>query len=888
MALNPGRHLGPYEILGSAGAGGMGEVYKARDTRLDREVAIKVLHAKVANSADIKERFEREAKVIAGLNHPNICTLFDIGSEDGVDYLVMEYIEGETLSERLEKGPLPKEELLSVAIQIADALDKAHKQGLVHRDLKPGNVMLTKEGSKLLDFGLAKFQPQAGFLDALSSAETRTTPLTTQGAIIGTLQYMSPEQLEGEEADARSDIFAFGATLYQMATGQNAFEGKSRASLIASVLKEQPRAISEITSLVPIALEKVIRQCLSKDPDQRWQSAGDLKRSLSLISEGGSISAVASNPKGIDSKYLPWFLAVNLAVVAIVFTTLWRSKSVEPAQEIRSQILEPTEVEFVNWGGGDAVLSPNGLSLAFLASATAASEAQSMIWVRALNSLEAQPLKGTEEAMFPFWSPDSKSIGFFSGGKLRKILATGGPALTLCDAPNGRGGSWNSDDIILFSPKSSGPIYRIGAGGGESQVALALDTAFKDYTHRWVRFLPDGDHFLYFARTDGEAGSEQDAICVASLSGGERKRLINARSNAEFCDEHILFVRDGVLMAQPFDVSSTENSGDVFSVAENVTYAPDWSRGVFSAIEGGKILYRAGLLTRETQLRILDENGKTLDTIGEASQSRYPRISPDGRKVVFNLTEAGAPNADIWMYHLEHGTRTRLTFEETSENSPVWSPTGDRIAYTSIKGVFRIFLRDIGGSEEATLLLSDSTVIGPSDWSKDGKYLLYERISPITGSDVYVKNVDDDSEPVALLNSEDWESEPALSPDGRWLAYTGNSNSPEIFVTNFPSPDGKWQISLNGGGKPRWSAAGDKLFYVDSRDNIISVEVNGSGKSFRVGKATQLFRLRAERTGSSYDVFNDGKRFLVNARLDDNYIPSIVLIQNWQPSNSGR
>jgi len=458
----------------------------------------------------------------------------------------------------------------------------------------------------------------------------------------------------------------------------------------------------------------------------------------------------------------------------------------------------------------------------------------------------------------------------------------------LCDAPNGRGGSWNSDDIILFSPKSSGPIYRIGAGGGESQVALALDTAFKDYTHRWVRFLPDGDHFLYFARTDGEAGSEQDAICVASLSGGERKRLINARSNAEFCDEHILFVRDGVLMAQPFDVSSTENSGDVFSVAENVTYAPDWSRGVFSAIEGGKILYRAGLLTRETQLRILDENGKTLDTIGEASQSRYPRISPDGRKVVFNLTEAGAPNADIWMYHLEHGTRTRLTFEETSENSPVWSPTGDRIAYTSIKGVFRIFLRDIGGSEEATLLLSDSTVIGPSDWSKDGKYLLYERISPITGSDVYVKNVDDDSEPVALLNSEDWESEPALSPDGRWLAYTGNSNSPEIFVTNFPSPDGKWQISLNGGGKPRWSAAGDKLFYVDSRDNIISVEVNGSGKSFRVGKATQLFRLRAERTGSSYDVFNDGKRFLVNARLDDNYIPSIVLIQNWQPSNSGR
>ncbi len=888
MALEIGKQLGPYKILGSAGAGGMGEVYKATDTRLDREVAIKVLHTKVANSADIKERFEREAKVIAGLNHPNICTLFDIGYEDGIDYLVMEYIEGETLSDRLANGPLPNEELLTVAIQIADALDKAHKQGLVHRDLKPGNVMLTKEGAKLLDFGLAKFTPQVGFLDALSSAETRTTPLTTQGAIIGTLQYMAPEQLEGEEADARSDIFAFGATLYQMATGENAFEGKSRASLIASVLKEQPRDISEISSKTPLALEKVIKQCLSKDPEQRWQSAGDLKRSLTLIAEGGSISAESRAVKSANASKLPWVLVATLAVATVVFATLWNSKSGEPPGEIRSRFLEPVETEFVNWAGGDAVLSPNGLSLAFLASATAAGEDQGMIWVRALNSLEAQPLRGTEGATFPFWSPDSKSIGFFSGGKLRKILATGGPALTLCDAPQSRGGSWNGDDVILFTPRSSGPIYRIGAGGGEPQVALSLDTAFKDYTHRWVRFLPDGNHFLYFARTGGEAGSEQDAICVASLSGGERKRLINARSNAEFCDENILFVRDDVLMAQPFDATTIENSGDVFPVAENVTYVADWSRGVFSAIEGGKILYRSGLLTSTAQLRILDESGKTLDTIGKAGQSQYPRISPDGRKVVFSLTEAGAPNADIWMQHLEQGTRTRLTFEETSDYSPVWSPTGDRIAYISVKGVFRIFVRDIGGSGEATLLLSDSASITPSDWSEDGKYLIYDRLSPITGSDVYAKSIDDDSEPVALINSEDWESEPAVSPDGRWLAYTGNSNSPEIYVTNFPSPDGKWQISLNGGGKPRWSVAGDKLFYVDSRDNVVSVDVDGSGMAFRVGKATQLFRLRAARIGSSYDVFKDGKRFLVNARLDDNYVPSMVLIQNWKASNSAR
>ncbi|HSG98848.1 MAG TPA: protein kinase, partial [candidate division Zixibacteria bacterium] len=435
MTLETGKQLGHYKILGSAGAGGMGEVYKATDTRLDRTVAIKVLHARVASAPDIKERFEREAKVIAGLNHPNICVLHDIGSEAEIDYLVMEYIEGESLADRIAKGPMPSNELLTTAIQVADALDKAHKQGLVHRDLKPSNIMLTRDGAKLLDFGLAKFKPEAGFVDALSSAETRTTPLTTQGAIIGTLQYMAPEQLEGHEADARSDIFSFGATLYEMATGKPAFEGKSRASLIASVLKEHPQAASTIQPLLPAALELVISQCLAKDPEQRWQSAGDLKRSLTLIAEGGSAASVLGlGAVKAKPSPAPWIAAAVLLITTGVFGFLAFTREAPMREVINTQVAAPEGSKIGAWSGASIALSPDGTKVAMECED---SSGTGYLWVRSLNSAAPLKLPGTENCWMPFWSPDSRYIAFFVRGKLKKILATGGPALTICDASNG-------------------------------------------------------------------------------------------------------------------------------------------------------------------------------------------------------------------------------------------------------------------------------------------------------------------------------------------------------------------------------------------------------------------------------------------------------------------
>lgn len=886
MTLEAGRQLGPYTITGSAGAGGMGEVYKARDTRLDRDVAVKALHTRVADNPDLKERFEREAKAIASLNHPNICTLYDIGSDNGADYLVMEYIEGETLSTRLSKGPLPSDELLEIAIQIADALDKAHRQGLVHRDLKPGNVMLTKNGAKLLDFGLAKFTPEAGVVMDVTSAETRTTPLTTQGAIIGTLQYMAPEQLEGVEADARSDLFSFGAMLYEMASGTPAFEGKSRASLIASVLKEQPRAVSEIQPLTPVSLELVIKQCLAKDPEQRWQSAGDLKRSLVLISEGGSVAGVIadSNAKVKQSR-LPAVAAILLGALAVTFGTLWWLESSKPLMSVQTRILEPPGAQFSRWGGGSVTISPDGKRFAFLAIDTTGHSTGQLIWVRGFNSLEAQPLRGTEGANFPFWSPDSKHIAFFADdGKLKKVLATGGPTISLCEAPVGRGGSWNEDGVILFTPTMAGLIHKVQSAGGEPQVALQLDSTHDDYTHRWVHFLPDGDHFLYFARTKGEAGGEGDAICMASLSTGERKRLIRAQSSAEYSDGHIIFLRDGTLMAQPFDLGSLELSGDVFPIAEQVTYLQDWSRGVFGAHPNGTIVYRSGEMTGRAQLTVFDSSGRLLDTIGGIADQQRLSASPDEKMIAVDLNDQGAPNADIWIYNLERGIRTRLTFHDAVERWPVWSPDGRRIAYNSDRVTSQIYIKEIDGATDEMLLVEDSsTIIVPSDWSPDGQYIIYDRLGSGTEGDIYIKRVDDDSDPVPLIQSEFWESQGYVSPDGRWIAYHSNeSGIDQIYVTAFPEPSGKWQVSVNGGDRARWNDDGTAIYFIDESDVIQKANVQSSGAKFTVGTVERLFAISAVRPGNLYDILNNGEKFVVNAQSKPSGVSSLVLMQNWR------
>lgn len=537
MTISTGTKLGPYEIIEQAGAGGMGEVYKAKDICLERTVALKILPATIAGMPDFKQRFEREAKAISSLNHPNICTLYDIGKQNGTDYLVMEFIEGETLGDRLSKGPMSTEELLPIAIQIADALDKAHKQGLVHRDLKPGNVMLAKDGAKLLDFGLAKMQVESN--DNKNASVTLTSALTGAGTIVGTMQYMAPEQLEGKEADSRSDIFSFGILLYEMSTGVKAFKGDSQASLIASIMKEKPRSASEIQPLVPPMLEQVINQCLAKDPDQRWQSAGDLKRSLKWVSEGGSqvgLPAVVSRKRKVRELTLT-IVSIVLFLAAVTSSYFLWQKYNEPKQVIKAHILAPENNEHLTFAGGSISISPNGEMLAFVAKDSVTKKTQ--LWVRPLNSLASLPLPGTDDAYLPFWSPDSRYIAFFTDNKLKKILATGGPTLTLCGAVTGRDGSWNQDDIILFTPTYNGVIHKVSAAGGEAVPITVLDTSFADKTHRWVKFLPDGEHFLFYVRTGSGAGGENDAICLGSLGSDTFERIIPASSTVDYANGYI-------------------------------------------------------------------------------------------------------------------------------------------------------------------------------------------------------------------------------------------------------------------------------------------------------------------------------------------------------------
>jgi Tol biopolymer transport system component len=882
VSLSAGSKLGPYEIISPAGAGGMGEVYKAKDTRLDRIVAIKILPSHSADNPDLRQRFEREAKAISSLNHPNICTLYDIGQQNGADYLVMEFIDGETLATRLQQGPLSIADLLRFATQIADALDKAHRQGLVHRDLKPGNVMLTKEGAKLMDFGLARLLPTSGIVEGVSGI-TRTTPLTGEGTILGTLQYMAPEQLEGKEADARSDLFAFGAVLYEMATGKRAFDGKSQASLIASILKEEPRPVSQLLPMSPPMLDRVIKQCLEKDPDHRWQSSGDLKRALQWVSEGGSqvgIPIPVSARRRLREKVL-WGLTIGLAVCATASTVLYLRLATRQVGVVRSHLVASPTTEVARIGlGPDIALSPDGNQVAFVARDSAKNAPT--LRVRPLNSLTALEMPGSEGASYPFWSPDSRFVAYFGNGKLKKVLAAGGPSQTLCEAPAGRGGTWNHDDIILFSPDWVDLLYKVPAGGGKPVQVTVRDSAHNDFTHRWPFFLPDGDHFLFFCRTNGDAGGEEDAICMGSLNSPKVERLFYARSNIEYANGYLLFIQDGVLMARRFDPGSRKLLGDAFPLAEQVAELKSLSQGVFSASTTGNLVYFSGDVRQGSQLLILDRNGTELDTLGESVRQYKPKASPDQNFVAVDQEDANTANTDIWLYDIARNIHTRLTFDSAMDLSPVWSPDGQRIAFSSGRynrtGLYSI---SISGSDTAKLLCSTPVLPDVHSWSSDGKIILFSYAS--SGStDIWSVLVSDTASATPYLSSKFSEYDPYISPDGRWVAYVSDETGTEqVYVAAFPKPSGKWQISVKDGDRPRWSKDGRQLYFLDNDDYIWVVTVDGTGTSFKPGKPERLLHIDAARPGQIYDVFADNKRFVVNTAPTQRNSNSYVLIQNW-------
>jgi serine/threonine protein kinase len=885
LTLSAGIRLGPYEIVAPLGAGGMGEVYRARDTRLERTVAVKVLPQHFSASPEIRQRFEREAKTISQLSHPHICALYDVGREGEMEYLVMEFLEGETLSERLEKGPLPLEQTLRFGVEIVEALDKAHRQGIVHRDLKPGNVMLTKSGVKLLDFGLAKAIAQVSPGGSLTSLQTEQG-LTQEGAILGTLQYMPPEQLEGKETDGRTDLFAFGAVLYEMATGKKAFTGSSQASLITAIMSSEPPPVSSVQPMSPLSLDRIVKTCLAKDPDDRWQNAHDLMRELKWIAELGSSSGRSETvvPRGSNRERFSWALtamALLVAVAAVVAATRYAHRAAGRLPTMRSSIVLPDMTALRGLS-----ISPDGRRLVVVARD---SLGKNLLWIRALDSMTVQPLPGTENPSFPFWSPDSRFVGFFADGKLKKIDASGGPPQTLCNAPVSRGGTWSREGVILYSPVTDGPIYRISASGGLPTQVTRFDPARGETSHRWPFFLPDGRRFLYLVASFGSGGQrEKLGIYVGSIDSKEETFVMPARSTIAYASPgFLLFVREGTLMAQPFDANAVRVSGDSVPVAEQVRYFPQNSSALFSVSENGLLIYQAESALALSELRWIDRSGREIGSLGRAADQANPRISPDGKRVVLDMIDHQTGNMDIWIYEAAGGVATRVTSDPAIDSGPVWSPDGSRLAFMSLRQSHAdLFERSSSGAGTEDAVLSSDRAKYVTDWSPDGKFILYRAVDATTNLELWALPIGGSHEPIPFLKTTFGVSHGQFSPDGRWVAYASNESGKwEIFVAPFPGPGGNWKVSTAGGSEPRWRRDGKELFYVAPDGKMMAVEVT-AGSTFEAGAATPLFQTRRREPVSStdlfsYDVSADGQRFLINTDVGEVTSLPLTTVFNW-------
>ena len=860
MSLSPGTKLGPYQIIAPLGAGGMGEVYKAQDTRLERTVAIKILPSHLSDDAELRERFEREARAVSSLNHPHICTLHDIGREGDVAFLVMEHIEGETLAERLKKGPLPLTEGLRYAGEIADALDKAHRQGVVHRDLKPGNIMLTRSGAKLLDFGLAKVAGSASTPDVatLSSLPTEQKSLTAAGAILGTFQYMAPEQLEGGDIDARTDIFALGAVIYEMVTGKKAFEGKSQASLIGAIMTGEPPPMSEVQPLSPAGLEHVIKTCLSKDPDKRWQSAGDVARELEWIAGTGSQAGVAvSVARAPRREPLAWGVAGLMAgVVATALAASIFFGSPTVSKHVARFAIQLAASE--TWVPGGLALSPEGSRLAYIAT----SENGQRLYLRRIDQLEATPLQGTDGATSPFFAPDGRWVGFAADNKLQKVSVDGGLPLTLCDSPPLRGASWGEDDVIVFGTTNTMEegLFQVPAGGGTAQVLTRLNSDEGEFSHRWPQVLPGGKAVLFTIRK-----GRGDSVAVLSRQTGEIHTLIeNGLQGRYVSTGHLVYAQAGQLLAVPFDIGRLQVSGDPVPLVEDVPNEE------FSVSGDGTLVYPSGLPAGdpETELLWVDRHGAARPLTDKPGRYSESRLSPDGRRLVFSILRQGF-DYDIWVLELARGTVTRLTFGEGNESVPIWTPDGTRVTFSSGRsGRWNSFSVPADGSGEAVQLTESQFITTAASWSPDGKVLAVQQLRPGTGMDIGVLRPEEGGEPDIFIGTPFNEGQPIFSPDGRWLAYTSDeSGQEEVYVRAFPGPGGKWQISTEGGGNPLWARNGRELFYRNG-EKVMVAGVSTDAEFSPSAPALlfeQPFVLRAFHVQEllNYDVTPDGREFVM-------------------------
>jgi len=858
MSLAAGTRLGPYEILTPLGSGGMGEVYRARDSRLGRDVAIKVLPESLSSSPDSRARFEREAKTISSLNHPNICTLFDVGHEGETGYLVMELVEGETLAARLERGALTTEPLLKIAAEVADALDRAHRSGIVHRDLKPGNVMLTKSGAKLMDFGLARGAGLAPAAGAMSQTPTMSRSLTAEGTIVGTFQYMAPEQLEGQEADGRADLWALGCVIYEMATGKRAFEGKSQASLIGAIMNQEPAPMSTVSPLAPPALERIVRACLAKDPDDRIQTAHDVKLQLQWIVEGGSLAGIPAPvaARRRSREAAAWAIAAVATVAVASLGAMLVLRRPAPARVNRFFVETPEAVAGIDWPR----LSPDGRQLAFMATDTTGAR---QIWIRPIDALEAHPV-GSKAPGRPFWSPDGRFLAYILDGKLKKVPIGGGPAVTMADTPGGADGSWGSGDVIVYDGSGGDSLRAVPAAGGSVKPATRVDRAAGESGHGWPSFLPDGRHFLFVATTrDGQR------MKVGTLGSLKTADLGPSEGRVEYTPPgYIVFPREGTLLAQRFDPRALKTVGEPVPVGERVTIGQ--ASGHFTLSGEGTLSYSTQTSEAKSHLVWMDRSGRVLADASPPDAYQDVALAPDGQRAVVAIVDPRSGRQDLWVRHLGRGVMSRLTFGEGENCWPIWSPDGSRIAWASNRaGLYGIYLRLASGvGREDSLGHAPNADEGPWDWSRDGRWILTTAQGPTNRWDIWTRATTGGPAPSAFLATSFNERSPRLSPDGRWIAYQSNeSGRAEIYVQPFPGPGGKWQVSTGGGTQPQWRGDGMELFYLGANQNLMAVPV-ATGETFESGNPVALFRVRLTEIiqgGCGWAVTSDGQRFLFNS-----------------------
>jgi len=896
MTLAAGTTLGRYQIKSLLGMGGMGEVYRAYDPKIGRDAAIKVLPSNFSEDKERLARFEQEAHAAGALNHPNVLAIYDVDTHDGSAYVVSELLEGQTLRELLSGVPLPARKAIDYASQSARGLAAAHEKGIIHRDIKPENLFVTNDGRvKILDFGIAKLTEPAGDR-VLTDLPTRKVN-TDSGAVMGTVGYMSPEQLRGQTVDPRTDIFSFGAVLYEMLAGRRAFHKDSAADTISAILREDPPELSETNGNVNPSLDRVVRRCLEKNREQRFHSASDLAFALEALSGtqvSGATTAVATaevskseNRRKLIDR-LGWVAAALLLAATLVLAVLYFRRAEPRAETMRFILPAPDKTTY----RGELSLSPDGRRLAFVVTSVGGRS----LWVRALDSVEARELPGTAEASQPFWSPDGRFIGFFADNKLKTVDPVGGSPQVLAEVTgDARGGAWGPDGTIIFTPNYSSPLSKIPAAGGQVQALTELDQSREDASHRWPSFLPDGRHFLYFVRCKKK---DAQGVYVGSLDSKETKLLLNTNVLAVYAPtsltgaDYLLFMRDKTLMAQPFDPKRLQLSGDPTVVAEGVMNFPDeggpTAYAAFSASANGHLIYLPGT-TVLAEIGWFDRAGKSLGVVGSPGQYSELWQSPDGKRVTFGRADV-LGLTDIWLLDLARGAMTRFTFDTATEASPVWSGDGRRIFFSSNRdtGKLNLYQKISSGAGGDELLLRTEGNAFADDWfsGKDGELLLYETEVPKSRFDLWVLPLTGDRKPYPFLQTEFNETHSQFSPDGRFVAYVSDeSGRAEVYVQSFPASGGKWQISTSGGDQPQWRRDGKEIFYLAADKTLMAVPIE-SRDSFELGSPVALFTTRVLSTSltgdrNHYVVAADGQRFLIISPVDQGNKQPITFVANW-------